>query len=57
VLWSSRDDMGLLYGDPRNVWSDWATDLRGGGPIESGHHMEEEAPDELAAALREFLEA
>ncbi len=55
VLWSSRDDMEELYGDPRDVWRDWATDLRGGGPIESGHHMAEEAPDELAGALRMFL--
>jgi haloacetate dehalogenase len=55
VLWSSRDDMEDLYGDPRDVWRDWATDLRGGGPIESGHHMAEEAPDELAVALRMFL--
>lgn len=38
------------------IWRDWADDLRGGGPIESGHHMAEEAPDELAAALIEFLE-
>ena len=55
VLWSSRDDMGDLYGDPRDVWKDWATNLRGGGPIDSGHHMAEEAPDELAAALLDFL--
>jgi haloacetate dehalogenase len=55
VLWSSRDDMEDLYGDPRDVWRDWATDLRGGGPIESGHHMAEEAPDELAVALQMFL--
>jgi haloacetate dehalogenase len=55
VLWSSRDDLEELYGDPRDVWRDWATELRGGGPIDSGHHMAEEAPDELAAALRMFL--
>jgi haloacetate dehalogenase len=55
VLWSSRDDMEDLYGDPRDIWRDWATDLRAGGPIESGHHMAEEAPDELAGALRRFF--
>jgi len=55
VLWSSRDDMVELYGDPRDVWRDWATDLRGGGPIESGHHMAEEAPEELAVALERFF--
>jgi haloacetate dehalogenase len=55
VLWSSRDDLEELYGDPRDVWRDWAVDLRGGGPIDSGHHMAEEAPDELAAVLRMFF--
>jgi haloacetate dehalogenase len=55
VLWSSRDDLEDLHGDPRLIWADWTTDLRGGGPIDSGHHMAEEAPDELAAALIPFL--
>jgi haloacetate dehalogenase len=55
VLWSSRDDLEELHGDPRLIWADWASDLRGGGPIDSGHHMAEEAPDELAAALIPFL--
>jgi haloacetate dehalogenase len=31
------------------------TDLRGGGLIDSGHHMAEDAPEELAAALVPFL--
>jgi hypothetical protein len=44
-----HDDLEELYGDPLAIWRDWAGDLRGGGPIESGHHMAEEAPDELAA--------
>lgn len=55
VLWSARDDLEELHGDPRRIWADWTTDLRGGGPIDSGHHMAEEAPEELAAALVPFL--
>jgi haloacetate dehalogenase len=55
VLWSARDDTVSLFGDPRQIWADWTTDLRGGGPIDSGHHMAEEAPDELAATLAPFL--
>jgi haloacetate dehalogenase len=54
VLWSTRDDLEYLYGDPLAVWSSWATDLRGHG-IESGHHMAEQAPEALAAALAGFL--
>ena len=54
VLWASRDDLADLYGDPLDVWRPWAPDLRG-GPIESGHHMAEEAPEALADQLRRFL--
>ena len=54
VLWSSRDDMADLYGDVLGVWRAWAGDLRG-GEIDSGHHMAEEAPEQLAAALLDFL--
>lgn len=53
-LWSTRDDMESLYGDPLAVWAAWADDLRG-HPIESGHHVAEENPDDLTAALHAFL--
>jgi haloacetate dehalogenase len=54
VLWSRHDDLADLYGDVLGVWRPWADDLRG-GEIDSGHHMAEEAPDQLAAALLDFL--
>jgi haloacetate dehalogenase len=54
VLWSTGDDMVQLYGDVLAVWEPWTTDVRG-GPIDSGHHMAEEAPVALAAALTRFL--
>jgi haloacetate dehalogenase len=54
VLWATKDDMEELYGDPLEVWSAWAGDLRG-APIESGHHIAEEAPEALAAELIAFL--
>jgi haloacetate dehalogenase len=54
MLWSRRDDMELLYGDPLAIWRDWADELRGGS-IDSGHHMAEEAPDELVARLLQWL--
>jgi haloacetate dehalogenase len=56
VLWSEHDDLIDLYGDPTELWKSWAADIRGHG-IDSHHHMAEEAPDALAAALRAFLEA
>ena len=50
VLWTTRDDMEDLYGDVLAVWRPWATDLSG-GPIESGHHVAEEAPGPLAEQI------
>ncbi|HWM15317.1 MAG TPA: alpha/beta hydrolase [Microbacterium sp.] len=54
VLWSIRDDLEQLYGDPLRIWRDWATDVRGYG-IDSGHHVAEEAPDALTNALAHFF--
>jgi haloacetate dehalogenase len=54
VLWSERDDLVELFGDPVPIWRDWADDVSSGS-IDSGHHMAEEAPDELAEALGRFL--
>jgi haloacetate dehalogenase len=52
--WSTRDDMVDLYGDPTAIWRRWADDVVG-VPIESGHHMAEENPAALTAALRALL--
>jgi haloacetate dehalogenase len=54
MLWATRDDMERLYGDPIAVWRRWADNVRG-APIDSGHHMAEDAPDQLAAAITDFL--
>lgn len=54
VLWSLRDDLEDLYGDPVKIWEHWAGDVRGHG-IDSGHHMAEEAPAEVAASLCDFF--
>jgi haloacetate dehalogenase len=54
VLWSSRDDMELLYGDVLEVWRSWAHQLQG-AVVDSGHHMAEEAPEQLTALLSDFL--
>ena len=48
--------MEELWGDPLPVWREWAVDVRG-ATIDSGHHMAEEAPDQLAGVLLDFLSA
>ena len=57
VAWSAHDDMEELYGDPVAVWRSWIDAPLSGVRIDSGHHMAEEAPEELAAELAEFLGA
>ncbi len=54
VLWSEKDDLGDLYPDIPGIWRAWADDVVC-GTIDSGHHMAEEAPEQLAGALRAFL--
>ena len=54
VLWSLRDDLVDLHGDPLPIWRNWADDVTGHG-IDSGHHVAELAPAELTAAVADFL--
>ncbi len=54
VAWSTFDDMETLYGDPLQVWCPWTTTLAG-RRINSGHHMAEQAPTEVADLLLEAL--
>ncbi len=55
VLWSRQDDMESLYGDPAKPWSDWSDRIVLRQGIESGHHMAEEAPEEIAKQLSNFF--
>jgi haloacetate dehalogenase len=56
VIWAARDDLEALYGDPLEVWRDWAVELSG-LRLDSGHHMAEEVPRELADAVLELCQA
>ncbi|HZO94911.1 MAG TPA: alpha/beta hydrolase [Candidatus Baltobacteraceae bacterium] len=53
ALWAAHGALPAWY-DVLAVWRDWAGDVRG-GPIDSGHFMPEEAPEETYAALRAFF--
>jgi haloacetate dehalogenase len=55
IAWSLQDDLEDLYGDPVAVWRPWMTGPLHGAAIDSGHHMAEEAPAELADILIKFL--
>jgi haloacetate dehalogenase len=53
-LWSIQDDLEKIYGDPVVIWREWATNVKGYG-IDSGHHVAEENPVDLARAITSFV--
>jgi haloacetate dehalogenase len=53
ALWSGSGAVAQWY-RPLEVWRAWADDVQG-GPIAAGHFLPEEAPDETARRLLEFL--
>ncbi|MEU7927847.1 alpha/beta hydrolase [Micromonospora sp. NPDC049801] len=53
-LWSQHGQVAKLYDDPMAIWRQWADDVRG-GPVPAGHFIPEEAPDETAHRLLDFL--
>ena len=55
VIWSLRDDLVDIYGDVLAVWQPWAQLHVTGHGIDCGHHVAEEAPEDLAEALIAFF--
>lgn len=53
ALWSGRDELDRWY-DVLGVWREWADDVRG-RPLDCGHHLALEAPDETYAELHAFF--
>jgi haloacetate dehalogenase len=53
VLWSGREELGRWF-DVLQVWSGWADDVSG-RPLDCGHYLAEERPDETYAAFVEFF--
>jgi haloacetate dehalogenase len=54
ALWGKQAFVGRGY-EPLGVWQQYATDVRGHA-LPTGHFLPEEAPDQVSAALREFLD-
>lgn len=53
-LQSAHDDIDI-HGDPVAIWRSWVDGPLSAETIESGHHQAEEAPDQVANALADFL--
>ncbi len=53
LLWGARGAMHDLY-DVENVWREYAEDVRG-KPLDAGHYLAEERPEETSRELTSFL--
>ena len=53
ALWSATGAVASWY-DPLDIWRDWADEVSG-GPMQAGHFLPEEAPDETTRRLLGFL--
>jgi haloacetate dehalogenase len=55
-LQSAHDDIDI-HGDPVAIWQAWVAGPLSVAVIDSGHHQAEEAPNQVAVALIDFLAA
>jgi haloacetate dehalogenase len=53
-LQAVHDDIDI-HGDPVAIWRPWVSAPLSTAIIDSGHHQAEDAPDDVAAALADFL--
>ncbi len=54
LLESAHDDLDL-HGDPAAIWAPWVSGPVNHLVIDSGHHQAEEAPEQVADAIRRHL--
>ena len=53
ALWAGRDELGRWF-DVLETWRRWAGDVRG-RPLDCGHFLAEERPDDVANELQAFF--
>jgi haloacetate dehalogenase len=54
AVWGASSFPAAMARGPLETWRDWGDEVSG-GPIDSGHFIAEESPDELLARLLPFL--
>jgi len=54
LLWGATGGVGRNHA-PREVWEQYATDIRGAKALPCGHYLSEEAPEQTYRELREFF--
>lgn len=55
VLWAAHGSLPTAYDDVPAVWRVWADDVRG-RPVDAGHFLAEDRPEDVARELLAFLE-
>lgn len=56
VIWGTRSHTGTVYGDVLQIWKNYGVDVIG-GPMECGHYVPEEAPEETIDWFMKFFPA
>jgi len=56
VIWGTRSHTGTVYGDVLQIWKNYGIDVIG-GPMECGHYVPEEAPEETIDWFMKFFPA
>jgi haloacetate dehalogenase len=56
LLWGATGGVGRNH-KPLEIWSRYATDIRGAKALPCGHYLSEEAPEETYSELRAFFSA
>ena len=57
IGWSVQDDLEELHGDPVAIWSSWVAGPITSARIDSGHHLAEDNPEQLASVITHFRRA
>jgi len=57
ILWGATGGVSRTKPSPGEVWKKYASNIVAAKTVPSGHYLNEEAPVETTAALREFFTA
>ena len=54
VMWGAKGKIGQWY-EPLSIWRDYCAGTVTGGPIDTGHYLAEERPQDVLAAFEAFF--
>jgi haloacetate dehalogenase len=54
VMWGAKGKIGQWY-EPLSIWRAYCSNTVTGGPIDTGHYLAEERPQDVIAAFETFF--